>query len=79
MDTVIPTKLAPAPGTYQPKGQLIGGKWIGSIRHSQPERTMYLIAFNISRKSVVRLRPVLAAPGINGSIAAHSASVRSLG
>ena len=30
MDTVTPTKLAPASGTYQPKGQLIGGKWIGS-------------------------------------------------
>jgi hypothetical protein len=30
MDTVTPTKLAPAPDTYQPKGQLIGGKWGGS-------------------------------------------------
>ncbi|MDP3241228.1 MAG: aldehyde dehydrogenase family protein, partial [Reyranella sp.] len=31
MDTVTPTKLSPASGTYQPKGQLIGGKWIGSV------------------------------------------------
>src|SRR5476651_1193720 len=29
MDTITP-KLTPASGTYQPKGQLIGGKWIGS-------------------------------------------------
>ena len=31
MDTVTPTKLSPASGTYQPKGMLIGGKWVGSV------------------------------------------------
>ena len=54
-------------------------KSFGNIRQPPPERARYRIAFKTSRKSVRAGRPLLAAPGRNGSIRAHSSSVKSVG
>jgi hypothetical protein len=56
-----------------------GGKSFGNIRQPPPERARYRVAFKTSRKSVRAGRPLLAAPGRNGSIRAHSSSVKSVG
>src|SRR6185436_5041102 len=56
-----------------------GGRSFGIARHWHPVLKTYMIPFITSRSSTWRLLPPRLAGGINGSISAHSSSVRSLG
>ena len=58
---------------------LRGGRSFGIARHWHPVLKTYMIPFITSRSSTWRLLPPRLAGGINGSISAHSSSVRSLG
>jgi betaine-aldehyde dehydrogenase len=64
MDTITPTKLTPAPGTYQPKGQLIGGKWIGSASGQR------ITIENPGKRSSVAEVPRAAAADVEMAVAA---------
>ncbi len=47
-------------------------------RHWHPVEAIYSTAFTISRRSVLRDRPIRRGDGMNGSISAHPPSIRSL-
>lgn len=56
-----------------------GGRSWGSIRHGQPERSRYRMAFTTSRSSTERGRPPGLASGSRGARISHWASVKSVG
>jgi hypothetical protein len=70
--------VAPSVETAPHRRYDTGGKSLGNIRHWHPVVVMSRIALNTSCRPIVRGLPVALHRGIEGSISAQSASVKSL-